>query len=312
MNLFMEILFLLLTIAGLSLFEIITSIDNAIINAEVLSKMSAKSRRWFLLWGFILAVIVVRGLLPLLIVYLSNPSVGIWGAFTATLSGNEQVAHQIEASAPFILSGGGIFLIFLFFHWLFLEEKNFGLYGERFFSKQGVWFFAIVSVLLSAIVWLALRIHPYIAFSAVIGSTAFFIVHGFREYAEKTEQNLAKGTSGMSDISKLLYLEILDATFSVDGVIGAFAFTFAVPLIFIGNGIGAYILRKFTISHINNIKKYKYLKNGAMYSILVLGCIMLFDSLGGHIPEFISPIVTFAIVGYFFFKSRQEIKKPSA
>lgn len=308
----MGILSLLLTIAGLSLFEIITSIDNAIINAEILEKMQEKARRWFLLWGFLLAVIVVRGVLPLLIVYLSNPSVGVWGALTATLSGNEQVAHQIEASAPFILSGGGIFLIFLFFHWLFLEEKNFGLYGERFFSKQGVWFFAIVSVLLSVIVWLALRIHPYIAFSTVIGSTAFFIVHGFREYAEKTEQDLAKGTSNMSDISKLLYLEILDATFSVDGVIGAFAFTFAVPLIFIGNGIGAYILRKFTISHIPHIKRYKYLKNGAMYSILVLGCIMLFDSLGGHIPEFVSPVVTFAIVGYFYYKSRLEIKKPSA
>jgi hypothetical protein len=82
----MEIIFLLLTVLGLSLFEIITSIDNAIINAEVLGGMSQKARRWFLLWGFLFAVFVVRGFLPFLIVWLANPGIGPVGVITAAFS----------------------------------------------------------------------------------------------------------------------------------------------------------------------------------------------------------------------------------
>ena len=86
MILIMEIGFLLLTILGLSLFEIITSVDNAIINAEVLSGMSQKARRWFLLYGFLFAVFVVRGLLPFLIVFIANPQLGALGVITAAFS----------------------------------------------------------------------------------------------------------------------------------------------------------------------------------------------------------------------------------
>ena len=97
----------------------------------------------------------------------------------------------------------------------------------------------------------------------------------------------------MSDVSKIAYLEVLDSTFSIDGVIGAFAFTFSVPLILLGNGLGAFVLRKLTISNIDRIKKYKYLKNGAMYSILFLGGIMILDGFGFHIPHWVSPVITF-------------------
>src|ERR687893_550518 len=96
-----------LTVAGLCLFETVTSVDNAIINAEVLATMGQRARRWFLFWGILIAVFLVRGL----------------------------------------------FLIFLFLHWLFQEDKNFGLLGEPFFRRHGVWFYAVVSVLLTVIVW---------------------------------------------------------------------------------------------------------------------------------------------------------------
>lgn len=115
--------------------------------------------------------------------------------------------------------------------------------------------------------------------------------------------------TSMSDWSKLLYLEVLDATFSVDGVIGAFAFTLSIPLILIGNGIGAVVVRELTIRNIKNVKKYKYLKNGAMYSILALGLIMISDSFGIHVPAWFSPIATFLIIGFFFYKSKKELKK---
>ena len=304
----MDLFSIILIVLGLSLFEIIISVDNAIINAQVLHTMSKRARRWFLIWGILIAVFLVRGLLPWLIVWANNPSLGPIEAFTASFSSDPGIARVIEESAPVLLIGGGIFLIFLFFHWLFLESKHYGLIGEKFIEKQGVWFYAIVSILLTAIVWFAMNKNPLMALSAVIGSTAFFITHGFKQNAEQAEKRMLEGSQGMSDMSKIFYLEVIDATFSIDGVLGAFAFTLSIPLILIGNGIGALVVRQLTISNIENVVKYKYLKNGAMYSIFVLGLIMLADSFGMHIPAWVSPVTTFSIIGFFFYKSFKEIR----
>lgn len=303
----MGIIEILLIVLGLCLFETISSIDNAVINAEVLNTMGKKARKWFLLWGMLFAVFVVRGLLPLIIVWVSAPSLGIWGALTATFSNDPRVTEAIEAASPLLLMAGGIFLIFLFFNWLFQEEKTYGLLGERFFHAHAVWFYAVASLLLTAIVWLALQKDPLLAFAASIGSSLFFITHGFKQNAEMQEKQLMK--KGRSDIAKIFYLEAIDATFSIDGVLGAFAFTLSVPLILLGSGLGAIVLRQLTISNIERIKKYAYLKNGAMYSVFFLGAIMLLESFGFHIPSLISPVITFIIIGYFFLKSKRALTK---
>lgn len=298
----MDLITIVLIVSGLCLFEIISSIDNAIINAEVLSTMGQKARRWFLFWGILIAVFVIRGFLPWLIVWMVNPALGPIGAFTATFSNDPSVKHYIEQSSPILLAGGGVFLVFLFLHWLFLEEKHFGLpRTEKFFLKQGVWFYAVVSIILTILVWQALNLNKLMALGAVVGSTAFFITHGFKQNAEENEKKLLN--SNMTDISKIFYLEIIDATFSIDGVLGAFAFTISIPLILIGNGIGAVVVRQLTIKGIDKIKRFIYLKNGAMYSILFLGVIMLLRSFGYVMPELLSPVITFFIIGYFYFKS---------
>ncbi|MBI2334279.1 DUF475 domain-containing protein [Candidatus Daviesbacteria bacterium] len=306
----MDILSIILIVAGLILFETITSVDNAIINADVLSTMGKKARKWFLLWGILIAVFLIRGALPWLLVWAINPGLGPMGALTAALSSDPKVVEAIDNSSPMLLAGGGIFMVFIFFHWLFLEPKKFGLKGEPFFQRQGVWFYAVVSIILSLVVWFALQINPLMAFGAVVGSTAFFIVHGFKENAAKMEEKLlgqsnGQGVISTSDASKIFYLEVLDGTFSIDGVVGAFAFTLSVPLILLGNGFGAIVVRQLTVANIDRIKKYAFLKNGAMYSIFVLGMIMLLDSFGFHIPSWLSPLVTASIVGYFFLKSRK-------
>jgi hypothetical protein len=232
--------------------------------------------------------------------------------WTAAFSSDPSITQMVEKSAPILLAGGGTFLVFLFFHWLFLEPKHFGLELERHIQKKGMWFYAIASIILALIVWYSIKTNPLMAFGAVIGSAAFFITHGFKANAEKMEEQMIEGKTGLSDISKILYLEVIDATFSIDGVLGAFAFTLAVPLILVGNGIGAIVVRQMTVKNIDNVKKYKYLKNGAMYSILALGIIMLSDSFGHHIPSWLSPILTFSIVGLFLLKSIQEINKEKA
>ena len=295
------------TIIGLVLFEAVSSVDNAIINAEVLSTMGKKARRWFLTWGIFIAVFLVRGLLPFLIIWAFNRSLSAGQVLSAAWSSDPLVQDSIQKSAPILLVAGGVFLLFLFLHWLFLEDKRLGLpRTERFFMSKGVWFYAIVSILLAVISWFALQESNLMGFGAVVGSSLFFITHGFKQNAEQHEKKLLG--SAQSDLSKLFFLEIIDTTFSIDGVLGAFAFTLSVPLILIGNGIGALVVRQVTIGNIERIKRYVYLKNGAMYSVLVLGVVMILHSFGFHIPEYISPLSTILIITFFFWKSKVELK----
>src|SRR3989338_5023577 len=101
----MDIFSIILIIAGLALFETVSSIDNAIINAQVLSTMEQKMRKWFLLWGIIIGVFAIRGLLPWMIVWATNTGLGPIGALTATFSNDPHVIEQIEESAPILLAG---------------------------------------------------------------------------------------------------------------------------------------------------------------------------------------------------------------
>lgn len=298
----------LIIIIGLSLFETVSSVDNAIINAEVLHTMGPKARRWFLTWGMFIAVFLVRGLLPFIIVWAFNTSLSPLQILSAAWSSNPLVLESIEKSAPILLVAGGVFLLFLFLHWLFLEDKNLGLpRTEKFFMSKGVWFYATVSVLLSVIAWFALQESNLMGFGAVVGSSLFFITHGFKQNAEEQEKKMLD--SSQSDLSKLFFLEIIDTTFSIDGVLGAFAFTLSVPLILLGNGLGALLVRELTLRNIERIKRYVYLKNGAMYSILVLGVIMILHSFGWHVPEYLSPLATVLVIGFFFWKSKLAIKQ---
>ena len=172
-------------IIGLSLFETVSSVDNAIINAEVLNTMSARARRWFLTWGMFIAVFLVRGVLPFAIVWAFNTSLSPMQILSAAWSNDPLVLKSIEQSAPILLIAGGVFLLFLFLHWLFLEDKNLGLpRTEKFFMSKGVWFYATVSILLSVVSWFALKESNLMGFGAVVGSTLFFITHGFKQNAE--------------------------------------------------------------------------------------------------------------------------------
>jgi len=307
---------MIITVLGLCLFEIISSIDNAVVNADVLATMKPKWRNWFLVWGIVIGVFMVRGLMPWLIVWLTNTNLTAWESLTVTFSNDPIVTESFAQTAPFLLIAGGVFLVFMFFYWLFLEQKHCTLFFEQYCMQQGIWFFTVISVILTVLVWLAVKLdEPRLGLGAAMGSSIFFIVYGFREQASKHEQMMIANdkNSHLSDISKLLYLEVLDATFSLDGVMGAFAFTLSVPLILLGNGIGAIIVRELTIKGVDHIRNYLYLKNGAMYSIGCLGLVMLAESFGVEVPIWFSPVLTFVIVGYFLYKSlKKKSDQPSS
>jgi hypothetical protein len=298
---------LFIIILGLCVFEVISSIDNAIVNAHVLKTMPEKYRRWFLLWGMLIAVFAVRGLLPFIIVWIANPGLSPLEVFTFAWNSGPGVRESVEQSKPYLLLGGGVYLFFISLSWLFLEEKKYAFLVEGFIHRRGAWFYAVASIMLTAIVYFAVKTDPYLALSACIGVSAFFITEGFKRQAEEKEKQLASGN--MSAISKLIYLEVLDASFSIDGVIGAFAFTLSVPLIIIGNGLGAFVVREITVRGTDVISKLAYLKNGAMYAIGFLGAIMILESFGREYPFWLAPLNTVLLLLFFLWLSWIEIKQ---
>ncbi len=294
-------LHLFIVVVGLCLFEIISSVDNAIVNANILKTMPKKYQRIFLVWGIFFAVFVVRGLLPFAIVWMAAPQLSIGQVIGAAFSNSGEVAGYLASSKPLLLLGGGVYLFFVFLSWLFLEEKKYAFFVEGFIHRQGAWFYAISSIFTTSVVYLALQRNPTLALAATIGVSAFFITDGFKKNAEEKEKQLMNPAMGAW--SKILYLEALDASFSIDGVIGAFAFTMSVPLIILGNGLGAFVVREFTIKGMNFISKFAYLKNGAMYSIGMLGALMVTESFGHEYPFWVAPLNTGLLLAVFLFLS---------
>lgn len=302
---------ILIVILGLSMFEIISSVDNAIVNAHVLKTMPEKYRKIFLFWGLLFAVFVVRGVLPFLIVWMANPALPFASVITSIFSNDPQIKEYLEASKPLLLLGGGVYLFLVFLSWLFLEEKKCAFLVEGFIHRQGAWFYAVSSLFTVLVVYISLQINPILALAATIGISAFFITDGFKKNAEEQEKKMLTSSS-MSAWSKILYLEILDASFSIDGVIGAFAFTLSVPLILIGNGLGALVVRELTIKGINLISKFAYLKNGAMYSIGMLGFLMISESFGKEYPFWLAPLNMIILIIVFLWLSFKELKQAKA
>ena len=295
----------ILSIAGLAIFEIVNSLDNAIVNSQVLAKIkSQKAKRFFLTWGLFFSVFLVRGVVPLIIFYIPNRHLGFAKVMQSFWNGDPAVHDAVEAMAPNLLMAGGMFLGLLFLNWFLVEEKEVGYKYEHWFSGLGQSCFnGCVGIILITIGMLAKT--QALLFSAVIGVSAFFLIAWIKGAAEAAEEKILadNSSSSMGDWGKVLFLEAIDTSFSIDGVVGAFAFTMFIPFILIGNGLGAYIVRALTISGVERIGKYKWLANGAFYSIGALGLIMMLDGFQLHIPEWLSPVVTFTLVGFFLFKS---------
>src|SRR5688572_6138312 len=147
----------LIIIFGLALFETVSSLDNAIINAHVLKTLPEKYKKFFLTWGLFIAVFLIRGVLPFIIV---------WSA---------------SDSKPVLLLGGGVYLFMVFLGWLFMEEKKYAFLVEGFIHRQANWFYAAASIFITTAIYYAVKINPILALSVSVGATAFFITDGFRK-----------------------------------------------------------------------------------------------------------------------------------
>ena len=293
----------------LIIIELTFSFDNAIINAKVLGTMSPFWQKMFITIGMLIAVFGMRIIFPILIVM-----------FTAGLSWNEVVQlalfnpdHYAEAlhdAHVSIASFGGMFLLMLtlhfFFddtrtiHWLAKIERPLQVVGRK-------WLHAVVSTfILIIITFLPVNHHPNETLIAgLAGILIYAAIHGVSEVITKQREVSAKKkgrsmaqSAGLAGLASFVYLEILDASFSFDGVIGAFAITKDVILIAVGLGIGALWVRSLTlyIVHHKVLDAYRYLEHGAHYVIGILAVTLLFG-LFYEIPEAVAGLIGLGVIG---------------
>lgn len=304
----MKIFFIVCVLAVL---EISLSFDNAIVNANKLKDMTPEWQHRFLTWGIIIAVFGMRIVFPLLIVVIAA-NIGPWQALVLAASQPEEYSRiMTEAHMP-IAAFGGSFLMMValsfFFnndkdiHWIRVVEQKIADYA----SIKGV---EIAIVLIFMLVFSKLvgsqqgaAAESVFFHSAVWGLLTFLLVEvlgGILDRSQEVTTGAAKGGVGA-----FLYLEVLDASFSFDGVIGAFALSTNLFVIAIGLGIGAMYVRSMTIMLVEKgtLAEYRFLEHGAFYAIFILSVIMYVQTLY-HIPEVITGLGGACLIGISLWSS---------
>lgn len=301
----------------LTLLELSLSFDNAVVNAIILANMSLFWRNAFMTWGMLIAVFGMRLLFPILIV-MATTGLGAYEAFDLSLNNPVAYQHAVEKSHHILMSFGGVFLLMVFLTFLFNDKKEHHWIApiERIASKWA----EIGEVKIALVLVISLIIYKLapdqltigtevikntdgeILVGAIMGITLFVVMELVRGAIEgkdedhneieavKSNANVVRG-----GFASFLYLEMIDASFSFDGVLGAFAITQNLVIMMVGLGIGAFAVRSLTILMVDRetVTEYKYLEHGAMWSIGLLAASMLVQ-IFYHIPEWL--ITAFAII----------------
>ncbi|EKX56073.1 Integral membrane protein [Rhodobacter sp. AKP1] len=291
----------------LAVLEISLSFDNAIVNANKLKTMTPEWQHRFLTWGIIIAVFGMRIIFPLLIVVIAA-NLGPWEALKlAATQPAEYSRIMYEAHTP-IAAFGGTFLMMVGLTYFFDQEKD--IHWVRWIEEQASRYSSIrgveVAVVLCAVLGFSRLLEgaeqQVFINSALYGLLTFLLVEvlgGFLDHRQQALDAAAKGGFGA-----FLYLEVLDASFSFDGVIGAFALSQNLFVIAIGLGIGAMYVRSMTIMLVERgtLAQYRYLEHGAFYAILILSVIMYVQTLT-HIPEVITGLGGAGLIGISLWSS---------
>lgn len=336
--------------AILGVLEVSLSFDNAVINATILERMSEFWQKMFLTVGIVIAVFGMRLLLPLLIVYFAaglppveafqlamNPPANGAAYFP---DGSPSYETLLTDAHPIIAAFGGMFLLMLFLNWLFEEKEHTWLtWLERPLAKAGrldSMAILVACLLLLVVSETLAEDAETVLFAGLLGLVVYLAVNGlgtFFENAEHVGDGTVEGSepetnvdhepspagrntklvkvAGKAGFFLFLYLEVLDASFSFDGVIGAFAITSDPILIALGLGlIGAMFVRSLTVFLVRKgtLSEYVYLEHGAHWAIGALAVILMI-SIGVHISEFITGLLGVAFIGAALFSSIQRNKR---
>lgn len=301
----------------LSILEISLSFDNAVVNALVLKKMTPLWQHRFLTWGIFIAVFVMRLVFPLLLVGVMGHIGPIDALVLAATKPDEYAAIMLSAHTSIAAYGGAfLFMVALKFffdeakeiHWIALIEKPLSKMGRMESVSGGV-------VLIFLVLFSDLQKEGHqleFLISGIWGLVTYIIVDGIGAFLHvpettgtaRSELDLHKASLGM-----FLYLEVLDASFSFDGVVGSFAITNNLFIIMIGLGVGAMFVRSMTIMLVEKgtLAEYRYLEHGAFYAIGSLAVIM-FAGTVQHIPEIFTGLLGAGLIALSLFFSVQHNK----
>lgn len=321
-------------VAILAVLEVSLSFDNAVINAGILKKMSAFWQKIFLTVGVLIAVFGMRLIFPILIVAVTakiNPV----KAVQLAVDDKDRYQQLVTDAHPSIAAFGGMFLLMIFLSFIF-EDRDIKWQGwlERPLARIGK--VDMLSVIVALVVLLiasgtvATHAHQHsgahvdkaetVLTAGVAGLITYLIVGGlssfFENRLEEEEEREAENPdrpggagsaialTGKAAFFMFLYLEVLDASFSFDGVIGAFAITNDIVLLALGLGIGAMYVRSLTVYLVRKgtLDDYVYLEHGAHYAIGALAVILLV-TIQYQISELITGLVGVVLIGWSFWSS---------
>lgn len=300
----------LFTVALLAVLETTLSFDNAVVNAKVLQRMEPVWQKRFLQWGIPVAVFGTRFVLPIFIVA-AAAGLGPLVVLKLAVFDPEQYGHYLESAHIAIAAFGGIFLLLVSLKYFFNDRKTVHWIAviERYLSRWGG--IEAIEVALALIVLLVCAFlvpakAATILMAGLIGVILFIVIEGVAQAFEmQAGANLAK-----SSIALFVYLNILDAAFSLDGVVGAFAITSNLTMIIAGLGIGALYVRSATVYLVRaqTLKNLPYLEHGAHWAIFGLA-LALIGSIFVHVPEPFTGFIGLGFIALAYVSSRREMRK---
>lgn len=282
--------------------EVSLSFDNAVINATKLEKMSHKWRMRFLTWGIAIAVFGMRFVFPIVIVAIFS-NISCMEVLRLTLEKPDDYAKLLHESHVGISSFGGTFLMMLFCEFMFDREKSLHWLSmpEKLLQKIGRSRLAPTVLTLAALGAIQPMLsggqHWVSIIAGIVGIVAHLLIHGVSSKLEslaKQENAFALKHAGLA---AFIYLELIDASFSLDGVLGAFALTKDVVVITIGLAVGAFFVRSLTIMLVEKktLEKLVYLTHGAYWAIGSLATIMLIATFM-EVPEIVTGSIGMAFI----------------
>ncbi|MCX7207807.1 MAG: DUF475 domain-containing protein [Proteobacteria bacterium] len=300
--------------AILSVLEVSLSFDNAVVNATVLKDMDAVWRKRFMTWGMLIAVFGMRVIFPVLIVAVIA-HLSPWAALMMAVSQPEQYATALTSSHIMVAGFGGAFLMMVFLkfffdqdkevHWLHIVESPLVKMGKMGGIEIGI------CLILAYVFSTQLNNAEQLSFilASIIGIVTYIVVDGLGSLLS-SEENHGQTTVVRTGFSAFMYLEVLDASFSFDGVIGAFALSNNIFIIAIGLGIGAMFVRSLTIMFVEKetLDQFRYLEHGAFYAIGALAFIMFIGTFH-EIPEVITGLIGAGLIGISLLASLNYNKK---
>lgn len=307
----------LFVVAFLAILEVTLSFDNAVINAVKLEKMSDKWRHRFITWGILIAVFGMRLIFPILVVAAFAKLSILSVAHMAFYDIAQYTEHLHSVHAP-LVTFGGAFLLMIFFAYFFNcdKETHWITCIEKPISKCScIKYIDVVLVLISLMIlqhYIPQEQKVSVMMAGFVGIILYLLVDSISNLLERIEHKKAEalGTTAKLGFIGFLYLELIDASFSLDGVLGAFAISKDIIIICIGLAIGAMFVRSLTIYMVDmkTLKQYLYLEHGAHWAIGFLAIIM-FISTRIEIPEVVTGSIGLVLVGGAFISSVLHNKK---